>query len=159
VNARGAKTRVYAFYGRLPRWVRVFLIRRMSPDFNVGAMCVVRRQDGAVLLLRNSYRPGWGLPGGMLRRGEEAIDAVTREVREEVGLTVRLDGRPRVAVDGAARRVDVVFSAHLGDARDADRATPSSAEVLEVGWFHAGLLPELHDEVKELLAAVGLLLS
>ena len=159
MNDRGAMTRVYSLYGRLPRWLRVFLIRRVSPDFHVGAMCIIRRADGAVLLLRNSYRPGWGLPGGMLRRGEGAIDGVTREVREEVGLQVRLDGRPRVVIDAPARRVDVVFTAHLPDPGDAERVAPASAEVLEVGWFHTGLLPELHDEVKELLAAVGVLLS
>ena len=153
------KVRAYALFGRLPRWLRVFLIRRVSPDFHVGAMCIIRRADGALLLLRNSYRPGWGLPGGMLRRGEEVIDAVTREVREEVGLHVRLDGPPRVVVDAPARRVDVVFTAHLSDPGDVERVAPASAEVIEVAWFHTGLLPELHEEVKVLLAAVGVLLS
>src|SRR2546421_4071170 len=83
VIGRAAKTRAYALFGRLPRWLRVFVTRRVSPNFNVGAMCIVRRHDGAVLLLRNSYRPGWGLPGGMFRRGEGAIDAARREVHEE----------------------------------------------------------------------------
>jgi ADP-ribose pyrophosphatase YjhB (NUDIX family) len=146
---------VYALYGRLPRWLRVFLIRRLSPDFHVGAMCVVRRRDGAVLLLRNSYRPGWGLPGGMLRRGEAVVDAVLREVREEVGLEVAVDGPPRVVVDAPARRVDVLFTAHLRDIADADRVASTSPEVLEVAWFQPGRLPALHEEAEEVLAAVG----
>jgi 8-oxo-dGTP diphosphatase len=160
VNGNDAKTHVYALFGRLPGWLRTFVIRRMSPNFCVGAMCVVRRQDGAVLLLRNSYRPGWGLPGGMLRRGEEAIDAVTREVREEVGVQVDIDATPRVVVDAAARRIDVVFTAHLSDASDADRVSAASPEVSEVAWFQPGLLPSpLHDEARDLLNELGVPLA
>jgi len=155
VSGRGATTRLYALYGRLPKWLRVFLIRRVSPDFHVGAMCVVRRSDGAILLLRNSYRPGWGLPGGMLRRGEAVADAVLREVREEVGLEVALDGPPRVVVDAPARRVDVLFTAHLRGGAAADGVVSTSAEVLEVAWFQPGRLPALHEEAEEVLAAVG----
>ena len=91
-------------YGRLPRRVRTFAVRRVAPPFRVGAMCVVERDDGSVLLLRNSYRKGWGLPGGLLRRGEEVDAAARREVREETGISVELAGPPGVIVDARARR-------------------------------------------------------
>jgi 8-oxo-dGTP diphosphatase len=42
---------------------------------------------GEVLLVRNSYVPYYGLPGGYLRRGETARDAAVRELHEEVGIT------------------------------------------------------------------------
>jgi ADP-ribose pyrophosphatase YjhB (NUDIX family) len=43
---------------------------------------------GEILLVRNSYVPYYSLPGGYMRRGEEARDAVIRELREEVGIGV-----------------------------------------------------------------------
>ena len=40
----------------------------------------------ALLLVRSSYRAGWHLPGGGVRRGEMPEDAARRELAEEVGL-------------------------------------------------------------------------
>jgi 8-oxo-dGTP pyrophosphatase MutT (NUDIX family) len=47
--------------------------------------------DGKVLKVRHSYQPGWSLPGGALRRGEDPRLAACREVREEVGFDIRPD--------------------------------------------------------------------
>ncbi|KJS38142.1 MAG: hypothetical protein VR70_11185 [Rhodospirillaceae bacterium BRH_c57] len=49
--------------------------------------------EGHLLCVRNSYRWGWNLPGGMVRSGEDTAGAAVRELREEIGLrvdTVRL---------------------------------------------------------------------
>jgi len=43
-----------------------------------------------VLLIRHLYRQRWGVPGGLLQRHESPADAARREVREEVGLDVRV---------------------------------------------------------------------
>jgi 8-oxo-dGTP diphosphatase len=41
-----------------------------------------------LLLVQTSYRRGYGLPGGGLRRGETADQAAVHELQEELGLTV-----------------------------------------------------------------------
>ncbi len=51
---------------------------------------VVRRGD-SVLLVQNRRRNGsldWSTPGGVIDLGEQPVEALTREVREETGLSV-----------------------------------------------------------------------
>ena len=42
-------------------------------------------QNGQVLLIRQTYMPGWFMPGGGAKRGETLEDTARREAREEVG--------------------------------------------------------------------------
>ena len=50
-----------------------------------GALVAVRQKD-RILLIRNSYRKEWTLPGGGIKPGEAARTAGLRELREEIGL-------------------------------------------------------------------------
>jgi 8-oxo-dGTP diphosphatase len=50
-----------------------------------GAMVAVY-VGSALLLVRPSYRTGWHLPGGSIRRGEVPEAAARRELSEETGL-------------------------------------------------------------------------
>lgn len=45
-------------------------------------------QDETVLLLQHTYKAGWYLPGGGLKRGETLVEAARREAAEEVGATL-----------------------------------------------------------------------
>lgn len=67
----------------------------MSPAFDtrVGAYGVVV-QDGKILLARftGGKVPEWTLPGGGLELGEDPEDAASREITEETGYQVELQG-------------------------------------------------------------------
>lgn len=62
------------------------------PTPGVGAVIV---EEGRLLLIRRgrgAYRDYWAIPGGRQQRGETMREAVSREVREETGLTVEVGG-------------------------------------------------------------------
>lgn len=138
-------------YRRLPRKVRRWVVREISPNYTVGCMCLVERNDGALLLVRHAYRGRWGVPGGLLKRKEDPTAAVHREVWEEIRVAVELLGEPSVVVAPSAQRVDIVFGARLADP-DA-RPMPSSPEIDGVAWFLPDELPELQEELAAALVA------
>ncbi|MFP5318023.1 MAG: NUDIX hydrolase [Acidimicrobiia bacterium] len=155
-GARGSPLQRFAYrvWGWLPMPLRLFAVRRMTPSFYVGAICVIERADGALLLIRHSYKPAWGFPGGFLQRGESPHDAARRETREEVGVDVVLHEPPTVVVDADVRRVDVIFTGHSTDTVDKPPA-PRSPEILEARWFLPTELPELQEEAVSALVELG----
>jgi len=44
--------------------------------------------EGRILLIKKSYRKGWSVPGGMVKKGEAWKKAAVRETFEEVGLQI-----------------------------------------------------------------------
>ena len=139
---RGAIAGLYV----LPRWLRGFVVRTVTPSFTAGALCLIEDDDGRVLLVRQPYRAGWGLPGGFLKRGETAEACAVREVREEVGLDVELSGPPRMFIDERTRGIEAVFRARAVRPADLGRVGPVSPELVETGWFAPDALPALQKE-------------
>lgn len=138
----------------LPVWARRRVVRTLAPSFTVGAICLIERPDGALLLVRQSYRHRWGLPGGLVKRGERAADAARREVLEEVGLEVELVGEASVVVEPVPRRVDVVYRARPAHS-PGEEVVPTSPEITEARWFAPDQLPELQAETSAALVALA----
>jgi 8-oxo-dGTP pyrophosphatase MutT (NUDIX family) len=130
-------------------------VRLVAPSYTVGAICLIERDDGRVLLVRQVYRNNWGVPGGLTKRGESIAACARREVYEEIGLPIELVGEPAVVVDAPPQRVDVVYRARLADGADPDAAAPQSPEIREVGWFALDELPQLQHEAVSALAALA----
>lgn len=149
---RRAHLALLKIFKLLPRRGRLAIVHTLAPSYSVGAICIVERADGRLLLVRHSYRDAWGFPGGLLHRGEEATDGARREVREEVDIDVDIVGEPAVVVAPGPRRVDVVFRCRTDEAGN---ARPMPPEVVEVGWFDRDGLPDLQHEAAGALVALA----
>jgi 8-oxo-dGTP diphosphatase len=67
------------------------------PMCAVGAIVLER---GEVLLVRRSHAPAlgqWSLPGGRVQWGEALREACAREVREETGIDIEVEGLAGIA--------------------------------------------------------------
>ena len=62
---------------------------RFLPTHIIAAAGVVLNENGEILLV-NTPRHGWVLPGGIVEVGENVIDGVKREVLEETGVSVEV---------------------------------------------------------------------
>jgi 8-oxo-dGTP diphosphatase len=139
-------------FGVTPMWLRHILIGWTSPPFRVGTVGYLVDQEGRLLLARHSYRPGWGLPGGMLGWREAPVETVVRELREECGVAVRPIAAPMAVLGRHPRRLLLVYRLELCDELTRALAAPASPEIVEVGWFPLDDLPPLSRPAGRLLA-------
>lgn len=73
------------FYKVLSRFgLRTFL--RLSRGKTLGVRVAAFDASGAVMLVKQSYSPGWILPGGGVEKGEMLISSAIREIHEEAGI-------------------------------------------------------------------------
>ena len=142
-------------YSTMPALLRRWTVRLIAPSYTVGSICVIERPDGHVMLVRQAYRRRWGIPGGLLKRGDDPADGARREVFEEVGIRVELVGPPAVVVDPGPQRVDVIYRARPVSLAEVGEARPSSAEIVEVAWFAPDALPELQPETATAMVALA----
>jgi 8-oxo-dGTP diphosphatase len=141
-------------FRRMPIPARRAAVRALTPRFTVGAVIVIQRPAGEVLMVRQRHTGHWALPGGLLDRGEGPREAIAREVAEELGITFdveRLDP-PTVHVDAAARRVDVIFRS----GEDVQPVRFDDPETLAIGWQRLERLPDVTSSTLDVLRAVGL---
>jgi len=109
-----------------------------------GVKCILTHRD-AVLLVRHTYGPrGWDLPGGSRKRGEEAEATATREMHEELGLSVETWqslGRLEVVVDHRRDRL-YCFQAEVGSLeRGSPKLVIDHGEIAAAEWFPKADLP------------------
>ncbi len=118
--------------GGLIGWTRLLTPR-------VGAAAVVFDDEGRLLLANRADGRGWCLPGGYSDAHEPPKETVVREVREEVGLEVEVEGLLgvySVTQRSGGKIVAITFFCRAvgGEARTSD-------ETIEVAWFPEEALP------------------
>ena len=107
----------------------------------VPVVAAVICRDGRYLLGRRppNKRHGdlWEFPGGKVKAGESRLDAVRRELREELGLHVATLGELLFSIrdPGAPFVIEFVEADASGE--------PQAHEHTRVGWFAAGELARL----------------
>ena len=114
-------------------------MRLAHARFTVTAGAVIFNDNREVLLLKHRFRAGsgWGLPGGFMETGEQPIDALRRELREEIALEV--DDVKVLAVRSfkKPKQVEVLFRARANK-----QVKSQTMEVERAEWFARDALPE-----------------
>ncbi len=105
----------------------------------MGASAMVVNEKGEMLLVRHTYMRGWHFPGGGVGKRETVLAAMHRELKEELGLTVK--GEPALlgvyTNPGDPRASHVAF--YRIDSYDMD--FKPNIEIAEWRFFAADSLP------------------
>jgi 8-oxo-dGTP diphosphatase len=102
----------------------------INPRHSVVVGCLVRNDDNEVLLIRHHKR-GWEIPQGRVEEGENLLDALHREVREEAG--VEIVPGPLAAVWSMVSLPPAVIFTFLG--RYKNGTLSCSGDSVDSGWF------------------------
>jgi phosphatase NudJ len=122
------------------------------------ALVVVRRGHRFLLTREKKYGSTWSIPGGRVEPGETLADAAIREVLEETGVPVTLDGILRVehSPSGSGARFRVVYSGSPRD--DTPPKTTPDEESLGAAYLtldEIAKLPLRGADLRGLLEAVA----
>jgi NADH pyrophosphatase NudC (nudix superfamily) len=141
-------------YLPFPGAVQRRLLAVVNSTFLVGALAVIRDAEGRILLLHQTYRRQrpWGLPGGFIKRGEQAETALAREVQEETGYFVDVQ---------RLLTASFCFDDELGmlfECRIIGGSYRNSIENSECCWAPPNELPSMPEHQRALLEKAGVLL-
>jgi ADP-ribose pyrophosphatase YjhB (NUDIX family) len=111
-------------------------IHYVNPQVVVA--CIVAHED-QVLLCRRAIEPRmgyWSLPGGFMECGETTAAAAAREVLEEAGVQVRIDGFYAICEEPTVSQVYVIYRG-----RAHDRRIVPGPEIHDAAWYTENQIP------------------
>ncbi|CAG7646595.1 NUDIX domain-containing protein [Paenibacillus allorhizosphaerae] len=106
----------------------------------MGSRAIIR-QDGNILLIRQTYVEGWYLPGGGVKRGESFQQAIIREVAEECGLEAVRPKLLQLYFSRNEGKIDHIALFEITEFSAIARAK-TDAEIAELRFFALDDLPE-----------------
>ncbi len=105
----------------------------------VGARALLIRDD-MVLLVKHSYIPGWYTAGGGVEPGESGLEALKRELHEEVGVTLATPPEILGFYHSTNEGHDDYIILYI--CRDFTLIPVISPEIATLAWFPLDALPE-----------------
>ncbi|MGQ0777903.1 MAG: NUDIX hydrolase [Pseudonocardiales bacterium] len=123
----------------------------MAYTSHVDVLLILTNGNGHILLaLRQGtgYCDGqYNVPSGKLEDGETALDAVVREAREEIGLTLTTGELRHVATvhcrnPQGQRRLGLFFTVEHDPARHGEPVNAEPDKCAKIEWFPADTLPD-----------------
>ena len=113
-------------------------MRYRKKAVRTAVVAIVKNDAGQVLLTKRAippYQGKWVMPGGKIDIGEPITAALKREVFEEVGLDVHVEGLVDIyeIVPGSEHREHYVILYYLASPKGGE-VNPNAGEIEEVVW-------------------------
>lgn len=105
----------------------------------MGACAMVVNGEGEVLLVRHTYMKGWHFPGGGVGKRETVLQALYRELGEEVGVTPK--GSPELVGVYTNRADPRASHVALYRVEDYEMVPRTNLEIAEWRFFPLDALP------------------
>jgi 8-oxo-dGTP diphosphatase len=110
------------------------------------ASAFVLDEDGRILLARRAFEPDagkWDVPGGFLEEGEDPVEGLRRELREEAGVEIEVGDFAGVFVDTYDDLPNESYVLNLvWEARITEGEPTPDDDVSELRWFPRDALPQ-----------------
>jgi len=122
-----------------------------------SVLAIIPNNKSEVLFVRQKtgpYRGWWLLPGGHVKFGETSRDAITREVKEETGLIVKVS-----KLLGVFDVIDIEKNFHFIHivflCEPVDGELKAGSDALEVNWFSPYMLDKTQKDLRRILKETG----
>jgi len=138
-----------AIWRRTPGGLKRWTMSITNARFAVTAGGIITDGNGRVLLLKHRFRPGsgWGMPGGYINAGEQPVEALQRELREEIGLELDQIELFKARAFKEPQQVEIVFRC-----RAIGQPKQLNYEIEKAEWFlPSELPPQLPKDQAELI--------
>lgn len=136
-----------------------FTYKYPRPALTVDCVILRNEKDHPELLLiqrdRYPFEGMWALPGGFIEMNETLLEAASRELKEETGLTgihlIQYKTFDKIDRDPRGRTISVVFYGSLENPSDQVKA---ASDARDARWFRINNLPELAFDHSGIIASM-----
>ncbi len=118
------------------------------PKYMVAVAAVIVDTNGKILLGKHTYRKKhpWGLLAGVLEYGEDPEKAIVREVKEETGYKIDVEGLIKAVSANEDRHISLIYFCKI-----VDGAFQPSPEISKVQYYPSDNLPDMLDTERALV--------